>query len=106
MPAGATSTLATAVLGACLDGRKAATQVPRGRTAEDLLRHAAFQLYANAVLDLAPGYWGHDRALKTVESIGIEPEKIVDQVAPKEKPVKPPATAKPATKAAKKGKKR
>jgi ParB/RepB/Spo0J family partition protein len=104
-PAGANSALADAVLQFCMDGRKAYTQVPRGRTAEDLLRHAAFQLYARDVRDLAPGYYHHEQALKNIKSVGLDPQKIVDQVAPEEKPAK--ASAKPAKKAkSKKGKKR
>jgi ParB/RepB/Spo0J family partition protein len=105
-PAGANSALADTVLQVCMDGRKAYTQVPRGRTTEDLLRHAAFQLYASDVRDLAPGFYHHDQALKRIKSLGVDPEKIVDQMAPKEQPAK--ASTKPAKGAKKpaKGKKR
>ncbi len=81
-PAGPTSKLAQRVLDYCTD-RRPNTGVPRGRTLEDLIRHAAFQLYADDVGDLAPGCYRHHDAVKSVKALGVHPEKIVDEVAPK-----------------------
>jgi hypothetical protein len=86
-PAGPTSKLADEILGACIDGRNASDAVPRGRSLEDLIRHAAFQLYASDVRRLSPGYYGHDDARKNLRALGVDVQKIVDQVAPKPKPV-------------------
>lgn len=86
-PAGPTSRLAQRIVDHCTD-RRPNMGVPRGRTLEDLIRHAAFQLYADEVGDLAPGYYRHTEALKSVKALGVKPEKIVDQVTPK--PEKPP----------------
>lgn len=56
----------------------------RGKTIEDAVRFAAF-------LVLAPelsGYWAHEHAPKVLKAYGLDAKKIVDQVAPKEKPKK------------------
>jgi len=104
-PAGPTSKLADAVLDACIQYGEPNTTVPRGRTAEDFLRHTAFQLYVEDVRGL--GFHRHDQGLKNVKGLGIDAAKIVDQVSPKDKPAKAASAkaTKSATKA-KKGKKR
>jgi ParB/RepB/Spo0J family partition protein len=97
-PAGPRSNLADDVLAACIRGGKANTTVARGHTAEDFLRYAAFQLYADDVDDLAPGYYRHADAVKDLRALGIDAAKIVDQVAPKPKPAAKTPTTKPAKK--------
>lgn len=82
MPAGASSDLADEVLKACLNGKPAAG-IARGRTLEDLVRYAAFQLYAHDVSELLPGYYRSADALKSIRALGINADKIVDQVSRK-----------------------
>lgn len=103
-PAGPTSDLASAVLDACMGDRgKANSAVPRGRTLEGFLRHAAFQLVVEDVRSLRwPGYYNHDRAVKNLKALGIDAAKIVDQVAREEKADKPQASAEPKKAKAKK----
>lgn len=97
-PAGATSQLAKDVLNACVERGKPNGAVPRGRTLEDLIRHAAFQLYVIDVRRLTPGYYGHDEARKNLHALGINAQQIVDQVAPKPKPAVQTSAAKPKAK--------
>lgn len=103
-PASATSAIGRAVLDEVTPRGTAtafyAKYVPVGRTAEDLLRHLAF-IVLEDVLDA----WDVDRdAPKVLKPFGIDPVKIVDQVAPKpesekkQTPAKKPATKKGARK--------
>lgn len=64
--------------------KKVVEMVPRGRSAEDLVRHAAFLLLAE---DL--GY-RDDRLEKRLKAIGVDVKKVLDQAAPlgPEKPAK------------------
>jgi len=95
-PAGPASGLADDVLNACINTRpmKVNPAVPRGRTFEDLIRHAAFQLWVQEVDNLAPGYYQHNDAVKAIKSLGVDVAKIVDQVAPKPAPEKKPVAKK------------
>ncbi len=93
-PAGPRSALADDVLARCIRGSKADTTAARGHSAEDFLRFAAFQIYADEVDDLNPGYYGHADAVKRLRAVGIDAAKIVDQAVPKAKPAKPPAKKK------------
>lgn len=93
LPADGNGVLADVVLDACVRyGRKVNTAIPRGVTAGDLIRHAAFQLFANDVSQIAT--WNHDDGIKGLRPLGLKLEKIVDEVAPKPKAEKKPAMKK------------
>jgi hypothetical protein len=84
MPTGATGLLAETILQDVGRGafEKAADYVPRGRTAEDLVRHVAFALlYSEAINE-----WRGPREFpKTAKAFGVDVNKILDEVAPPEK---------------------
>jgi ParB family chromosome partitioning protein len=106
---GPSSDLATMVVEHCTNGSKADTSVPRGRTLEDLVRHAAWQLIEEDVRAASnPYYYDREPAIKRLRKLGVDAAKIVDQVAPEEKPAKAEASAKKGKSAKKpaKGKKR
>ncbi len=70
-------------------GKKAAAYVPRGTTAEDLVRHAAMiVLYIDAVRP--SNAW--ETFPKRAKAFGLDVLQIVDEVAPKAGP-KPPQTS-------------
>ncbi len=56
--------------------------VPRGKSADDLIRHLAFALVAGE----ASRYWAHEHFPKLAKAFGVDVKKIVDEVAPIEKP--------------------
>ena len=87
-------------------GKKAGEYVPRGTTADDLVRHAAFiSLYVDAVRSTI----AYRDFPKTAKAFGVDARKIVAQLAPVEKPKAEatPAAGSAAKKASvKKGKKK
>jgi hypothetical protein len=91
----ATGLLAEIVLSACQDYRtKDVTEyVPRGTTAEDLVRHAAFTILADEVRDT----WRAPETFpKRAKTLGLDVKKLVDQVAQPPKPEEPTKTKKAA----------
>jgi hypothetical protein len=98
MPAGATSTIARIVIDSMTDRawpelKKRAQLVPAGKSAEDVLRHLAFFLFCGGV----GHYFRPEQLIKDARAFGVDAKKIVDQVAPVEKPA---AEKKPAKKKA------
>jgi ParB/RepB/Spo0J family partition protein len=85
MPANATSLLADVTLSDKWADQGAVRMMPRGKTAEDLVRHLAFlDLYEET------GQWdAHLQFPKRAKQLGIDVAKILDEAAPVEKPVKP-----------------
>jgi ParB/RepB/Spo0J family partition protein len=84
-PSKATGLLATTILDALsLDWgvKDHSAMVPRGTTAEDLVRHAAFRILMND----AQEWSGWKDFPKRAKAFGLDVAKIVDQVAPVEKP--------------------
>jgi ParB family chromosome partitioning protein len=81
-------------------GKKAAAYVPRGTTADDLIRHAAFIcLYIDAV---RPSN-SQETFPKRAKAFGLDVRKLVDEAAPKTVAETPePPTKKPVQTAAKK----
>ena len=75
-------------------GGKLAEAVPRGKTAEDLLRHLAY----NAVSGEA-NEWDWDRFAKRARALGVDVTKILNHVAPVHTSAKPEASRKKARKA-------
>lgn len=79
--------LAEIVLEACSfdapDVKVAAKLIPRGTTAEDLLRHAAFLILAGELDNDYQGSRGFERRAK---DLGLDLKAILDEVAPVEKP--------------------
>jgi len=98
-PTKASGLLAQLVIRECapnyggLTSAAAASYVPVGATAEDVLRHAAFMVLAHGV----HGWSGPREFPKRAKALGIDVQKILDQAAPVEQPVqtsaKAPATA-------------
>lgn len=82
-PARAKGQLADLILEDALSSRSApknaADLVPRGNTAEDLVRHVAFVLLATEVLD---DWYGYKEFPKRAKAFGIDVKKILDEVAP------------------------
>jgi len=83
-------------------GDRKAKGIERGKTIEDAIRYAAFQILAQAIT----WEWGAPgNAPKALKRVGINAKKIVNEVAPKERkkrPAKPKAKRKPAAKKTKK----
>jgi hypothetical protein len=75
--------------------------VPRGKTAEDLVRHVAFIVLANELCDWA----ACEEFPKRAKQLGVDVRKIVDQVAPA-KPETPVEIAKAGRENSKKAAKR
>ncbi len=89
--------LAEIVLEACSfdapDDVKAAVKlIPRGTTAEDLIRHAAFLILAGELDNDYAGSRGFERRAK---DLGLDLKAILDQAAPVEKPASAARAAKP-----------
>jgi len=91
-PVGATGLLAEIVVECCTEQRHGpkTTEVPRGKTAEDLVRHAAFLVIHSQV----HGYQAFRDFPKHAKAFGVDVRKIVDEVAPPPAPEKPAAAAK------------
>lgn len=72
--------------------RKNATAgvLPLGSSPEDLVRHLASQL----VIQKFEDRWDRDSLIKHAKVLGVDVNKVVDQVAPKPKPEKPAKAAK------------
>jgi ParB/RepB/Spo0J family partition protein len=79
-----------------------ASPFPIGKTADDLLRHLAYQLAAHQVESNLHYDWGRKRVAEDARAFGIDLGKTRDEAAPAEKPAKAaaPAKAKAAKKAA------
>jgi len=104
-PTKATGLLATIILEAVADRRSGQPDVgryvPRGTSAEDLVRHAAFTVLASEATDR---WSGHERFPKRAKAFGIDVRKILDAAAPVPKPeptAKPKVKVKPKKKAGK-----
>jgi ParB/RepB/Spo0J family partition protein len=98
-PAKATGQLAEIVVQECLDWRqapKAGSLVPRGKSAEDLVRHAAFLVLSREVLDeyLAPSEFP-----KRAKALGIDITAILERVSPVAAAAKATAKSKPGVEA-------
>src|ERR1043166_1993419 len=94
-PTGPTGELGQTVLAECTPyGGAGALEkhVPVGRTADDVVRRAAFLAIANSFVS---AYDMPARAARELKSFSIDAKKIVDQVAP---PPKPEPSKKPAKK--------
>lgn len=89
MPAKATGLLADIVAGEVADRHHKVPSLPRGKSAEDLVRHLA-SCVINAE---AGGYFGHERFPKAAKAFGIDVAKILDAAAPLEPKPKAPAGA-------------
>jgi len=85
-PAGAKGFLADLIIGACTPrsyGVKVDREsLPRGTTAEDLVRHAAFFI----LQDEAQEWRGVQEFPKRAKALGVDVRKILDDVAPVPKP--------------------
>lgn len=94
-PTKAGGLLASIVVEQCAESgynrkKYAADYVPRGHTAEDVVRHAAF-----AVLSSWLQEWdAHDDFPKLAKAFGLDVRKIVDEVAPAPKPDRVQTSAK------------
>lgn len=71
-------------------GKEAAKHFPVGRTAEEFLRYIAYCWLAYNIDDP----WDTASCIKELKVWGVDAQKIVDEVAPKPQPAKPPATKK------------
>jgi ParB/RepB/Spo0J family partition protein len=94
--ASATGILAELLEGEILRNRQAPKNpaVPRGKTAEDLVRYLAFQVLASRT----QGYYAATEFPKTAKAFGIDVAKLVDEASPKEPaPAAPTDTKKPET---------
>lgn len=90
LPAAGEGVLVKFLLGRVNKPSKAALALaPGAKTAEDVVRRAVFLEIAGDIEDL----WnGQDTAAAHFKALGLDATKIVDQVAPKEKPVQTSAT--------------
>jgi ParB/RepB/Spo0J family partition protein len=81
-PTRAKGLLAEIILKECGHGRsaKAASYVPRGTTAEDLVRHAAFM----ALYDAADSHWAWESFPKKAKAFGLDVAKLIKQHEPKD----------------------
>jgi len=70
--------------------------VPRGKTTEDLVRHAAFLALVRVAVDDI-GFEG-EALVKQARAFGVDVQKILDQAAPVQTPAKPGAKVKKAAK--------
>jgi hypothetical protein len=79
-PAGAGGVLAEIILGRDRDDSKHAGEwIPRGRSAEDLVRHLAFM----DILDSAGDYaWAREGLTKHAKALGVDVKKILQEAAP------------------------
>jgi hypothetical protein len=78
---------------------KLAKMVPPGRTADDLVRHMTFRLFATALADP----WDRKDTIAECKALGVDVVKILDWVAP---PAPPPLKATAAKKGTSKSKRR
>lgn len=92
--ASATGPLASVILEALALDRPS-KDLSLGRSAEDLVRYAAFNL-ADGSLDVTDYPYGSEQALRTGKALGVDLKKILDQAAPiaKSEPKKAPAPKK------------
>lgn len=98
LPSGSAGQLADMILGNIRGGRggtgNASPAIPRGRSADDFVRHAAFLILNYQLRD---SWDGHRTFPKVAKAFGVDVTKILDQVAPIEKPA--PAKKAPKKKA-------
>ena len=94
-PTGPTSAIAKVVIASCAPShsRVAVDHLPAPRTADDVLRRAAYIAVAADIGD----YWIMDNAPSALRPFGIDAAKVVEEVAPAPKAEKP-AAKKPAKK--------
>jgi ParB family chromosome partitioning protein len=91
LPADATGLLADTIMGDIRGQAQADRYVARGRSAEDLVRYAAFQLLYNE----ATNEWVGPREFpKIAKAFGVDVKKILDEVAPLPESEKKAASAK------------
>ena len=96
----ADGTLADLILSACAPRQsygekpvKVADYIPRGKTVEDLIRHAAFSVLVGAITS----YHAREEFPKVAKALGVDVKAIVDEAAPpepKKAPEPKPAAAK------------
>lgn len=100
LPAGATGRLADLIVWQLGRGRPLKNAVPRGRTAEDLVRHLAYDAIAQEARD----GWNWERFSKFAGAVGVDIAKIMKEQAPVQTSAKPEASAKKVPPARAKGK--
>lgn len=91
LPAGATGLLADTILGDMRGAPTASQYIPRGRSAEDLVRHAAFQLL---YIEATDEWRGPREFPKIAKAFGVDVKKILDEAAPEPTPEEKAAPAK------------
>ena len=91
-PAGATSALADVVVSALSRfGGSLSPAVPRGKTAEDLVRHLAY----NAIRQSANDGWAWESFSKKARAVGVDVAKILKESAPVQTSAKSGVSVKP-----------
>lgn len=93
-PAGANGVLAE-ILASQIAGRGVTAAIPRGKTAEDLVRHLAYLIVA-AHSDVYQWEW--ERFTKAAKALGVDVTRIVNEAAPVQTSAKAAAPARPAKK--------
>lgn len=80
-------------------GGKLSERIPRGKTAEDLVRHLAFNIVSQSARDVYEWAWADFS--RRARAVGVDVARILKEVAPVQTSAKPEASAK---KPAKQGK--